>query len=252
MTMRALLAAAALLGMADAAMAQTGVIRGQATPAPFEFKAGTTLEVELLDVSHADAPAETLGSASLEVRRLGPIPFVLSYDPAAIEESGHYAVSARLVQDGLMIQRSDSEAPVLTGGAGTTASIALVPLDEPEAVAQAVPAAAGTRELVGDWTVTEVGGARAAPEVASSLTLTAAGEALGSGGCNNFRGTYTLEGGVLEFGPIASTRRACPEPQMQQEGRFFDALAATRGYRIEGATLVLLDSAGTAVVRLGR
>ncbi len=72
-TMHALLAAAALLVMAGAAHAEAGIIRGQATPTgTFTPGSGTVLEVELLDVSRADAPSERRGSVSVPVRRLGP------------------------------------------------------------------------------------------------------------------------------------------------------------------------------------
>ncbi|HET9068886.1 MAG TPA: META domain-containing protein [Amaricoccus sp.] len=250
--MRALLAAAALLAMtgamAGAASAAEAVIRGQATPAEgFELAAGATLEVRLLDVSQADAP-EALGSVSVPVRRRGPIPFVLRYDAAAIEAEGRYAVSADLVQGGQAIQRG--EAPVLTGGAGRTAGIALAALAEPE---PAAAADAATTALVGSWTLGGLTGeAAVAPGVVSSLTLTAAGSAEGNGGCNNFHGTYSLEGETLRFGPIASTRRACPPPVMEQETRFFAALDATRGMRIEAGSLLLLDASGATAARLSR
>ena len=155
MTMRAFFAAAALLAMAGTALAEAGVIRGQATTGgPIELKPGTVLEVELLDVSRADAPGEKRGSVSVPVRRLGPIPFVLSYDPAAIEAGNRYAVSARLVQDGRVTMQSEGATPVLTGGAGTTAEIALVPLAQPQAVAAANEAVA----LVGTWKLGATGG----------------------------------------------------------------------------------------------
>ena len=247
--MRALLAAAALLAMAGTASAAEAVIRGQATPAEgFELEAGASLEVRLLDVSQADAPGEALGSVSVPVRRRGPIPFVLRYDAAAIDAEARYAVSADLVQGGQAIQRG--ETPVLTGGAGRTAGIALAALAEPEPV---VAADAATTALIGSWTLGGLTGeAAVAPGVVSTLTLTAAGSAEGSGGCNNFHGTYSLEGDTLRFGPIASTRRACPPPVMEQETRFFAALDATRGMRIEAGSLLLLDASGATVARLSR
>jgi putative lipoprotein len=246
MTMRAFIAAAALLAMAGAALAEAGVIRGQATTeGPIELKPGTVLEVELLDLS--TDPGERRGSVSVPVRRLGPIPFVLSYDPAAIEEGKRYAVSARLVQEGRVTMQGGSAVPVLTGGAGSTAEIALAPLAEPQAVA-----ADGATALVGTWTLGGAGGAGVAAGVESSLTLADGGEATGSGGCNSFRASWSLEGEAFRFGPIAATRRACPPPQMEQETRFFAALEATRGARVEDGALVLLDAAGATVLRLGR
>ena len=248
MIMRALFAVAALLAMAGAVSAAEAVIRGQATPdGKVDLTPGTVLEVELLDVSRADAPAEKRGSASVPVRRTGPIPFVLSYDPAGIDAKSRYAVSARLVQGGQTVQRSDTVTPVLTGGAGGTAKIALIALAQPEAAG-----APGAADLVGGWVLAEIGAAPAAAGVKTTLTLTDAAEATGQGGCNSFRGSYTLDGETFRFGPVASTRRACPPPQMEQETRFFAALKATRGFRIEDARLLLLDTGGAPIAGLQR
>jgi putative lipoprotein len=246
MTMRAFFAAAALLAMAGVALAETGVIRGQASiGAPVEMKPGTLLEVELLDVTRADA-AERRASVSVPVRRLGPIPFVLSYDPAAVAAEGRYALSARLVQDGRVVMQSEGATPVLTGGAGNTAEIALTPLAEPQAVAES-----GAAALAGTWTL----GGGAEGVVAGggpSVTFAEAGEARGSGGCNSFRASYSVEGGGVHFGPIAATRRACPPAIMQEETRFFAALEATRGARVEDGTLHLLDATGATLLSLER
>jgi len=51
-----------------------------------------------------------------------------------------------------------------------------------------------------------------------------AGEISGSGGCNNFFGTYELNGERLILGPIASTKKACFGPGMDQETAFFETL----------------------------
>ena len=57
----------------------------------------------------------------------------------------------------------------------------------------------------------------------------------GNGGCNNFFGTYDLNGTRLKVGPIASTKRACPE--LDQEREFLTALQ--KATRIEATHLVL-------------
>lgn len=41
----------------------------------------------------------------------------------------------------------------------------------------------------------------------------------GESGCNSFRGTFTQTGAALEFGSLASTRKACPAPLMDLEAR---------------------------------
>lgn len=248
MTLRTILAAAALLAFAGASWAAEAVIRGQATPAEgTDLKAGATLEVELLDTSRADAPAVTKATASVPVKRVGAIPFVLKYDPKSVDPKMTYTVSARLVQGGQTVQRTDTATPVLTHGAGTTAKLALVALAEPEAAGTP-----GAADLVGDWTLADIGGAPAADGVETTLTLDDAAEATGRGGCNGFHGSYSLDGETFRFGAIASTRRACPGPQMEQETRFFAALDATRGFRVEDGQLLLLGETGDVLATLKR
>ena len=152
------------------------------------------------------------------------------------------------MQDGQVILRTDSANLVLTGGAGNTVDLTLVPPAQPEAAA----AESGQAALAGTWTLEDIGGARAAAGVESYVSLTAEGEVLGRGGCNGFRGSYSLDGEALTLGPLAATRRACPPPQMQQETRFLAALEATRGFRIEDGRLVLVDALGDPVARLVR
>ncbi len=71
----------------------------------------------------------------------------------------------------------------------------------------------------------------------------------GSGGCNNYRTSYTTTGsGNLEFGPAAATLRACPEPEGSREGRFFIALDAVTTYRLDGGRLILSADDGTELI----
>jgi heat shock protein HslJ len=75
------------------------------------------------------------------------------------------------------------------------------------------------------------------------LMLGEDGSLQGAGGCNRFRGGYTLNRDWLAFGPIASTRMACPEPDgvMEQESAYLRALETVAKYRIEGGELTLLN-----------
>lgn len=54
------------------------------------------------------------------------------------------------------------------------------------------------------------------------------GEIIGSGGCNNFFGSYTQNGRLITFGPLASTRKACPGPIMEAERDFLQLLENVR------------------------
>lgn len=80
-----------------------------------------------------------------------------------------------------------------------------------------------------------------------TLTLaTAETRASGFAGCNRFSGPYTLGPGTLEFGPLAMTRMACPE--MNLESHLSTALSRVRQYRLDGAAL-LLEAEGTVLAR---
>ncbi len=61
----------------------------------------------------------------------------------------------------------------------------------------------------------------------------------GFSSCNNFNGTYILEGNKLRFSKLALTRMFCPE---SIEVDFMQALNQVRSYFITDNTLVLLDS----------
>ncbi len=67
---------------------------------------------------------------------------------------------------------------------------------------------------------------------------------MGSTGCNNFNGSYTLDKKKLTLEPGATTRKMCPD--MKQEERFLKMLAEVNGFSQSGSILKLL--AGDRVV----
>jgi len=93
------------------------------------------------------------------------------------------------------------------------------------------------------WSLTELPGQSLAaiePERAPSLTLDpAAGRVSGSAGCNRFSGTYELSGNSLRFGPLATTRMACPPEIMAVEDAMLKALAGELAWSLQDGTLVL-------------
>lgn len=112
-------------------------------------------------------------------------------------------------------------------------------------------AASDSAALVGvEWTLTELDGSPVSTASGGSTptlrftvesgTLSASGMA----GCNRFRGTATTSGGELRFGPLVSTKMACPA--LALETRYLGALDGVRGYRMAARDLELL--AGERVV----
>ena len=74
---------------------------------------------------------------------------------------------------------------------------------------------------------------------------------VGYGGCNRFSSNYSLDGDVMTVGPVASTRRACPEPFMSLERRLFEILQRpVRISRPAPEMLVLTGETGTVRLRL--
>jgi heat shock protein HslJ len=74
--------------------------------------------------------------------------------------------------------------------------------------------------------------------VQSTLEFPEEGKVAGSGGCNRFQGSLTADREHL-FGMLATTRKMCPPPQMEQETRFLQALGkATRLERKDSVMLV--------------
>jgi hypothetical protein len=74
--------------------------------------------------------------------------------------------------------------------------------------------------------------------------------ASGFSGCNTFRAAYELEFSSLRFGPIASTRRACPGQAAEVEAGFLKALQETRSWEIVDTTLSLMDGTDDVLARL--
>jgi putative lipoprotein len=84
--------------------------------------------------------------------------------------------------------------------------------------------------------------------VQATLVLDADGTASGSGGCNNFHGSYQTSGNDLTFGPLASTRKQCADDVMSVEQPYLAALQDSASYTIAGNTLTIDDSSGNPVL----
>jgi putative lipoprotein len=68
----------------------------------------------------------------------------------------------------------------------------------------------------------------------------------GSGGCNSFGGTYTVDEDAIDFSELASTMMACEDDAlMDQEAWFFETLATVERYNIAAGDLILHTADGT-------
>lgn len=80
--------------------------------------------------------------------------------------------------------------------------------------------------------------------VPGQITFAADGTVSGTTGCNSFSGGYTVDGSSLTFGPLATTRMACPDDVAAQETAVLTGLESTASFAIDGQTLSLLGADG--------
>ena len=84
------------------------------------------VEVQLLDVSIADAPAKQIAVQPIQPKHQVPIPFELTYDPAEIDERMTYAVRAIIRDRGRLMFTTDRSYRVLTRGYPSQVELVLV------------------------------------------------------------------------------------------------------------------------------
>ena len=157
-------------------------------------------------------------------------------DPAGSVESAYFANLAKVASytsDGTTLKLSDSSGNALL-------SYSSVP----------VPTS------IGSWIITGFynGSALTAPITGTFLTLLVGsdGTLTGSSGCNHYFGGYSLEGSTVKVSPLASTKVACPNSDIEnQETQFLAALQMTESYTKDTSGLTLTNtsklSGGTVV-----
>ena len=77
------------------------------------------------------------------------------------------------------------------------------------------------------------------------------GDFSGRAGCNRFSGAYVVNGERLTFGPISTSRMACPEPRMNHERLALRVLGGPMGIRFPDRDTLVLTGSG-ARLRLRR
>ena len=110
---------------------------------------GTTLEVELRDVSRVDGPSQLIARLIMAVQGRGPVAFHLEYDRADIRPDSTYAVQASIMYaDGSLAFVTDTAYEVITQGRPDEVDIVLVMVSPPPA-----GVAAGITPVAGEWVV---------------------------------------------------------------------------------------------------
>lgn len=205
---------------------------------------GAIVEVKLLDVSLADAPARTIAETRVSGRRI-PAPWTLRFDDRRIDPRHSYALQARIIDGDRLLFITAERHSVFTGGPDNTDIWVqrVAGQDQPPA-----PAASP----IGNWRLVSLGDTETPASIATTLTIAADGKVSGRGGCNGFGGNAAIQGRVIRFSRMVSTMMACEPDKMAQEQRFLKTLERVHRWSIQrqSGRLVLLDRGGRPLMTL--
>ena len=205
---------------------------------------GFKVEIQLQDISRADAMATILASVLLTPEGGPPYSFVIEYDPATIDSRMRYALRATISNDEQLLFTSTDYIDPFKGN-----PVEILVRRVPEAVRREGPSLEG-----GTWVLQTLAGEPASPGAGGKPVdiQFAAGEqrAAGFSGCNRYTGGYVREGmaeqgSPLKFGPMAGTMMAC-EDGGELEQNYLQILGRVTAFRLDGDTLSLL--AGSEVL----
>jgi putative lipoprotein len=217
-----------------------GVIRGQVVYRErMMLPPGANIEVQLQDISRADALATVMSSVMLKAEGGPPYPFEIEYDPSRIDDRMRYALRATISSGNrLLFTSTDYIDPFM----GEQVEVLVRRVAEP--VTHGGPDLEGTTWLLqtlgGEPAPTGSGGRPVEFQLQAEDARVA-----GFSGCNRYTGSFSREGSAprgnpLSFGPLAGTLMACEEGG-DLERSYLDALAGVTGFTLEGDVLSLLS-----------
>jgi putative lipoprotein len=200
------------------------------------------VNVRLMDVSLADAPAAVVAEQTIEPAGQVPIAFQLTFDPAVVQPKITYAVQARItVGDELWFI--------------TDQRYAVDPLEpEPQKimlrmVKQGADAAPPTL-FDTTWLAEDIDGRGVIDNAQSTFSVASDGKVSGRGGCNSYFAQAEVDGGSIRIGKAGATMMACAPALMDQERKFFAALEKAATFRIvDQGKLFLVDADGADIIR---
>ena len=101
----------------------------------------------------------------------------------------------------------------------------------------------------GQWRPSAINAEGIAAETRIYVAFSEDGKVTGFGGCNRFFGGYTVSGDSIKIGPLASTRKGCPDT-LNLEVEFFSALQSAETFKQDDNGLVLFGPGGANLAEL--
>jgi heat shock protein HslJ len=94
--------------------------------------------------------------------------------------------------------------------------------------------------LVGTrWLLEDLGGAGVIDEASATLEFPEPGKVAGSGSCNRFFGTVSIDGDAISIRPLGTTRMACAEAVAMQEVSYIRALQSAERFVLQRTALLI-------------
>ena len=108
--------------------------------------------------------------------------------------------------------------------------------------------AGGGAQLTGvHWQAVRIDDEALPEDVDLQIQFDVDGSIKGHSGCNRFFGSLQKSESGIEVSPLGSTRMACPEPVMNRETAFLDAVQKMKDFRIGDSEMSLLDEDGNVL-----
>ena len=104
-----------------------------------------------------------------------------------------------------------------------------------------------------EWWVEDIDGKGVIDMSHTTLQFMEQGGVAGDTGCNRYRGSAEISGTSISFGPMAGTRKACAPSLMDQEMKFYQAIAKVVSWEVADTGLLHLKEAnGNTIIRAWR
>ena len=101
------------------------------------------------------------------------------------------------------------------------------------------------------WTVVSIAGQPTPPDARPTMTFAPGGTVSGSGGCNQYTGSFHTDGDRITVGPVSSTLMGCEGERGQVEAAFLSGLQGATTWRQGGDGNLVLEGAGEIVAQPG-
>ncbi|GMR17489.1 MAG: hypothetical protein BMS9Abin32_605 [Gammaproteobacteria bacterium] len=101
-----------------------------------------------------------------------------------------------------------------------------------------------------EWRPVAIGKSPVSADPAMFVRFETGGNIGGRAACNRFFGTWEFTGGEFRIGPLGATSMACPEPAMQLEREFLQAIEQTKHLLLKPGSMHLLGTGNAALAEL--